>query len=133
VGHALEAWGHYKTWIHGEAVGIGMVQEASIAQFLGICDQELVERQRDLIQDVGLPIAMPSMKFMDLWGAMQHDKKVVKGQINCVVPKRIGEVQVVPLVRHHTRQWFAASQPSRVKRLKPPPQSLTRPRSTKKA
>jgi len=132
VGHALEAWGHYKTWIHGEAVGIGMVQEASIARFLGICDQELVERQRDLIQDVGLPIAMPSMKFMDLWGAMQHDKKVVKGQINCVVPQKIGEVQVVPLARHHTRQWFSASQPSRAKRLKPVQRSLTRPRSTKK-
>jgi len=122
VGHALEAWGHYKTWIHGEAVGIGMVQEASIGQFLGICDQELVERQRDLIQDVGLPIAMPSMKFMDLWGGMQHDKKVVKGQINCVVPKRIGEVQVIPLVRQDIRRWFSASPSSRAKRLKQVPQ-----------
>jgi 3-dehydroquinate synthase len=132
VGHALETWGHYKTWIHGEAVGIGMVQEAAIARFLGMCDKELVERQRDLIQDVGLPIAMPSMKFMDLWGAMQHDKKVVKGQINCVVPKRIGDVQVVPLVRKHIRQWFATSQVSRAKRLKPVPQALTRPRPHKK-
>jgi 3-dehydroquinate synthase len=132
VGHALETWGRYRTWIHGEAVGIGMVQEAAIAQFLGICDKEIVERQRDLIQDVGLPIAMPSMTFMDLWGAMQHDKKVVKGQINCVVPTTIGEVQVVPLVRQRIRQWFTASQPSRVKRLKPAPQALSRPRLSKK-
>ena len=132
VGHALETWGRYRTWIHGEAVGIGMVQEAAIAQFLGICDKEIVERQRDLIQDVGLPIAMPSMTFMDLWGAMQHDKKVVKGQINCVVPTTIGEVQVVPLVRQRIRQWFPASQPSRVKRLKPAPQALSRPRLSKK-
>lgn len=132
VGHALETWGHYKTWIHGEAVGIGMVQEASIAQFLGICDMELVERQRDLIQDVGLPVAMPSMKFTDLWGAMQHDKKVVKGKINCVVPKKIGEVQVVPLVRPSTRQWFAASQPSGAKRPRPVPQSSIRLNLSKK-
>jgi len=132
VGHALETWGHYKTWIHGEAVGIGMVQEASIAQFLGICDKELVERQRDLIQDVGLPIAMPSMKFTDLWGAMQHDKKVVKGQINCVVPTKIGDVQVVPLVRPRTHQWFVASQPSGAIRLRPVPQSSTRSRPSKK-
>ncbi|WP_342346651.1 3-dehydroquinate synthase [uncultured Nitrospira sp.] len=132
VGHALETWGRYKTWIHGEAVGIGMVQEAAMAQFLGMCTKELVERQRDLIQDVGLPIAMPSMTFMDLWGAMQHDKKVVKGQINCVVPTRIGEVQVVPLVRHRIRQWFTASQSSRVKRLKPAPEALSRPRLSRK-
>lgn len=132
VGHALETWGRYRTYIHGEAVGIGMVQEAAMAQFLGMCDKEVVERQRDLIQDVGLPIAMPSMTFMDLWGAMQHDKKVVKGQINCVVPTTIGEVQVVPLVRQRIRQWFTASQSSRVKRLKPAPQALSRPRLSKK-
>lgn len=119
VGHALETWGHYKTWIHGEAVGIGMVQEAAIAQYLGVCNKEVVERQRDLIQDVGLPIAMPSMKFKELWGAMQHDKKVFKGQIHCVVPKKIGEVQVVPLVQQHIRQWFAKSQSSRMTIVKP--------------
>lgn len=119
VGHALETWGKYTTWIHGEAVGIGMVQEAALAHFLGMCDKALVERQCELIQDVGLPIAMPHINFMDLWKAMEYDKKVVKGQIHCVVPTRIGEVQVVPLVREQVRQWFAASQSSRVKRLKP--------------
>lgn len=132
IGHALETWGRYRTWIHGEAVGIGMVQEAAMAQFLGMCSKELVERQRDLIQDVGLPIAMPSMTFMDLWGAMQHDKKVVKGQINCVVPTTIGTVQVVPLVRQRIRQWFTASQSSRGKRSEPIPQAVSRPRLSKK-
>lgn len=132
VGHALETWGRYRTWIHGEAVGIGMVQEAAMAQFLGMCTKELVERQRDLIQDVGLPIAMPSMTFRDLWGAMQHDKKVVKGQINCVVPTTIGKVQVVPLVRQRIRQWFTASQSSRGKRSDPVLQAVSRPHLSKK-
>ena len=132
VGHALETWGRYRTWIHGEAVGIGMVQEATMAHFLGLCTKELVERQRDLIQDVGLPIVMPSMTFMELWGAMQHDKKVVKGQINCVLPTTIGKVKVVPLVRHRIRQWFTASQSSRGKRLDPLPQAVSRPRLFKK-
>ncbi|GJL58023.1 MAG: 3-dehydroquinate synthase [Nitrospirales bacterium] len=132
VGHALETWGRYKTWIHGEAVGIGMVQEAGIARFLGMCTKELVERQRDLIQDVGLPIAMPSMSFAELWGAMQHDKKVVKGQINCVVPTAIGKVQVVPLFQQRIRQWFIANQAFRVKRLDPVRQGVGRPRLSKK-
>ncbi len=117
IGHALEAWGGYKTLIHGEAVGIGMVQEASIAHSLGICGKELVERQRKLIHDVGLPVTMPPLTFSDLWGTMQHDKKVVKGTINCVVPKKIGDVIVVPLERQHLQRWFAASQPFPSKRM----------------
>jgi 3-dehydroquinate synthase len=107
VGHALEALGHYKKWIHGEAVGLGMVQEASIAQYLGMCSKDVIERQDDLIKRVGLPSRMPKMKFLDLWQAMQHDKKVIKGDVHCVLPKRIGDVHVVPLVRESIRRWFS--------------------------
>ena len=108
VGHALEAWGRYKKWIHGEAVGLGMLQEASMAQFIGLCSQDIVARQDDLIKRVGLPTAMPTkMKFLDMWSAMQHDKKVIDGEIHCVLPKRIGEVQIVPLVRESIRKWFS--------------------------
>jgi len=112
VGHALEAWGHYKKWIHGEAVGLGMVQEASMAQYLGLCSKEVVERQDDLIKSVGLPSSMPKMNFLDLWQAMQHDKKVIKGDIHCVLPKRIGDVSVVPLVRESIRRWFSVQRSS---------------------
>ncbi len=112
VGHALEAWGHYKKWIHGEAVGLGMVQEASMAQYLGLCSKEVVKRQDDLIKSVGLPSSMPKMNFLDLWQAMQHDKKVIKGDIHCVLPKRIGDVSVVPLVRESIRRWFSVQRPS---------------------
>lgn len=107
VGHALEAWGRYSTWVHGEAVGIGMVQEASIGQFLGRCDREMVERQTELIREVGLPVAMPKWSFSDLWSGMQHDKKVVKGQINCVIPEGLGRVQVLPLIRSDIQKWFS--------------------------
>ena len=113
IGHALESWGHYKKWIHGEAVGLGMVQEASIAENLGICSSAVVERQNDLIKRVGLPSGMPKkIKFLELWQAMQHDKKVVKGDIHCVLPTCIGEVAVVPLVRESIRKWFSVQQRS---------------------
>ena len=116
VGHALEAWGQYKTWIHGEAVGLGMVHEASIAHHLGLCSKDMVERQGDLIKRVGLPSAIPKkMKFLELWQAMQHDKKVIKGDIYCVLPERIGEVRVVPLIRESIRKWFSVQQSSFVR------------------
>ncbi len=108
VGHVLEALGKYRKWIHGEAVGIGMVQEASIANFLGLCAKDVEDRQKDLIQEVGLPIALPPMQFSDLWDGMLHDKKVSKGHIHCVVPQKIGTVKVIPLERRSMSRWFAA-------------------------
>ncbi len=108
VGHALEAFGHYKKWIHGEAVGLGMIQEVLMAHYLGMCSTEVVARQNDLIKRVGLPTILPTkMKFLDLWNAMQHDKKVIHGDIHCVLPTGIGEVQLVPLVRESIRKWFS--------------------------
>ncbi len=132
VGHALESWGHYKKWIHGEAVGLGMVQEASMAQYLGICSKDVVECQDDLIRRVGLPITMPKMKFLDLWNAMQHDKKVVKGDIHCVLPRRIGDVCVVPLVRESIREWFSGQQPSATRVAKVVRKSTSRPQPVRK-
>ncbi len=112
VGHALESWGHYRKWIHGEAVGLGMKQEASIAHFLGLCSSDVVKRQDDLIKRVGLPGTLPKkMKFRELWQAMQHDKKVVKGDIHCVLPEKIGKVRVQPLDRDAMRKWFSLQQP----------------------
>lgn len=78
-----------------------------MANFLEMCGKEVVERQSELIKHVGLPTAIPQMKFTDLWRAMQHDKKVLKGQIHCVVPQGIGDVRVIPLVRQSIRRWYS--------------------------
>ena len=133
VGHALEAWGRYRKWIHGEAVGLGMVQEASIGQYLGTCTRDVVERQVDLIKRVGLPTVIPKqIKFRDLWQAMQHDKKVIKGDIHCVVPQRIGEVCVVPLVRESLRKWFSRQPPTSLRFEEKIRQSTSRSRPSHK-
>ena len=110
VGHALESLGGYRKLIHGEAVGIGMVQEAAVSNHLGRCAEEVVTRQRDLVRRVGLPDKLPALKFSELWKAMQHDKKVVKGEINCVLPREVGRVEVVPLERQGVGVWFRRSQ-----------------------
>lgn len=110
IGHALESLGKYKKLIHGEAVGIGMVQEAAISHHLGYCSVDVVTRQRDLVRRVGLSDRLPSLRISDLWSAMQHDKKVVKGQIHCVMPREVGQVDVLPLERHTVSEWFRRSQ-----------------------
>ena len=107
IAHALETMSGYRGLVHGEAVGIGMVQEADIARHLGLGTSEVVERIRRLMRAAGLPYDMPRMPFARLWDAMQSDKKVLHGTVYCVLPKRIGEVAIVPLQRHDCADWFA--------------------------
>jgi 3-dehydroquinate synthase len=106
IGHALESLGGYRKLIHGEAVAIGMVQEADLARHLGLCGPDVVERQRALVSRAGLPDVLPSAAFNQLWVAMQHDKKVAQGRVYCVLPERIGRVVIQPLERDACRQWF---------------------------
>jgi len=113
IGHALESLGKYKTYIHGEAVGIGMVCEADLARFLGLCSEQVVIRQRDLVRRAGLPSGLPKLNFRDLWGAMLHDKKVAHGRIHCVLPKAVGTVTVDPLDQKSVKSWFGQLEKSR--------------------
>ena len=119
VGHALEALGRYRTLVHGEAVAIGMVAEAEIAEHLGICRGDVVARLRDLIRRAGLPVSLPPVKCMDLWGAMQHDKKVAQGQMYAALPERIGSVRIAPIDQETLRGWFGRRKPetARTKRI----------------
>lgn len=113
IGHALESLGKYKKYIHGEAVGIGMVHEADLAHSLGLCSEQVVTRQRDLVRRVGLPIGLPTLNFRDLWGAMLHDKKVAHGRIHCVLPKAVGTVTVDPIDQKAVKSWFGQLEKSR--------------------
>ncbi len=59
IGHALESLAGYRGLIHGEAVGIGLVQEADLACHMGLCGREVVERIRSLVQRAGLSEQVP--------------------------------------------------------------------------
>lgn len=110
IGHALEALGGYQSLVHGEAVGIGLVQEADLAHFQGLCSREVVEDIRRLVKDAGLSDRMPRWTSSKIWKAMLHDKKVSAGRVIGVWPSRIGEVCIGPLEKHVFDRWHAASQ-----------------------
>jgi 3-dehydroquinate synthase len=106
IGHALESLAGYRGLIHGEAVGIGLVQEAELACHMGLCGREVVERIRGLVQRAGLSEQISQASFTSLWGAMQHDKKVVGGRVIGVWPVRIGEVVIRPIEQQVCAEWF---------------------------
>ena len=106
IGHALESLAGYRGLIHGEAVGIGLVGEAELACDMGLCGPEVVERIRSLVQRAGLSDQISRASFTSLWGAMQHDKKVVGGRVIGVWPVRIGEVIIRPIEQQVCAAWF---------------------------
>lgn len=109
IGHALEALGGYRSLVHGEAVGIGLVQEAELACFQDICSRTVVEEIRRTVKDAGLSDRMPRWTPQKIWSAMLHDKKVSSGRVIGVWPERIGQVRIGPIEKHVFEQWISGS------------------------
>ena len=112
IGHALEALGGYQSLVHGEAVGIGLVQEAELACFQEICSRAVVEAIRHLVKEAGLSDRMPPWTPQRIWKAMLHDKKVSAGRVIGVWPERIGQVRIGPIDKQMFEQWYAVSRAS---------------------
>lgn len=88
-GHAIEAGLGYGQWLHGEAVGCGMVMAAHLSCELGLVDAALVQRLTTLIGRAGLPVVGPRLRQDDNAGRylelMRVDKKAEGGEIRFVV------------------------------------------------
>jgi len=93
--HALEAVTGYGTYLHGEAVAIGMLCASRLAESLGRIDAAATRRQYDLLVALKLPVEVPDLDRQQLIDAMQHDKKTVAGQLRFVLPTRLGHVELV--------------------------------------
>ena len=98
-GHAIETGLGYGAWLHGEAVGCGMVLAAELSARLGLVDAGLVPRLRTLCQRAGLPVQAPPLsqlpisRWMDL---MRVDKKAEGGEIRFVVIDGPGRAAMRP-------------------------------------
>ena len=103
-GHAIEAGMGYGKWLHGEAVACGMVMAARLSERLGLIDENLVQRLKDLIAAAGLPVMGPRLpptrsgdvatnadRYLAL---MRVDKKASAGEIRFVVIDRPGSASV---------------------------------------
>ncbi|NBC47812.1 MAG: 3-dehydroquinate synthase [Gammaproteobacteria bacterium] len=91
-GHAIEAGAGYGEWLHGEAVGVGLVMAARLSQRLGWIDEETVSRVRRLVSRCGLPLVPPADLAPARWlELMAVDKKVQGGQLRLVLLRGIGE------------------------------------------
>ena len=95
-GHAIEAGMGYGQWLHGEAVGCGMVLAAELSAALGMVDTAFVQRLARLVERAGLPVRAPAMagaRWLDL---MRADKKAQGGEIRFVLIDSPGHAVMRP-------------------------------------
>ncbi|HSY26903.1 MAG TPA: 3-dehydroquinate synthase, partial [Burkholderiaceae bacterium] len=88
--HAIESGLGYGVWLHGEAVGCGMVMAADLSHRLGYIDAATRQRVRAVVQAAGLPVVGPDLGEERWLELMQVDKKNEGGQIKFILIKPLG-------------------------------------------
>ena len=95
-GHAIEAAAGYGSWLHGEAVAVGMMMAATMSQKMGWLDPQAPGRIRELLVRANLPVKVSDgMSAPDFLKHMAVDKKVSGGRIRLVLLKEIGDAILV--------------------------------------
>ena len=95
-GHAIESGLGYGEWLHGEAVGCGMVMATHLSEKLGGVDAAFVRRLTALIERAGLPVRAPDLGVERYLSLMRLDKKSEAGEIRFVVIDRPGSAVMRP-------------------------------------
>ena len=89
-GHAIESLTDYSVYTHGEAVSIGMVMAASMAERMGMLSQDDKTDITNLLESVNLPTKKPDLNNNDFLESMKRDKKVQDGEIRLILLDSIG-------------------------------------------
>ncbi|HLZ99115.1 MAG TPA: 3-dehydroquinate synthase [Steroidobacteraceae bacterium] len=93
-GHAIESATGYATYLHGEAVGLGMLMAAGLSHRLGSIDAAELVRIHDLLMRAGLPTEAPRIGVSRAQELMRMDKKVLAGTVRLVLLERLGRAVV---------------------------------------
>jgi len=95
LGHALEAVGGYRGLKHGQAISLGMIVALRIAVDRGLIPADLLARTRRLLEWCRLPVEFEDIDRGSLAPSLRLDKKIKKGKLHFVLPKRLGAIEVV--------------------------------------
>src|SRR5450830_21370 len=107
-GHAIENGLGYGQWLHGEAVGCGMVMAADLSQRLGFIDIATKDRLTALVNAAGLPVVAPNLGTQRWLELMEVDKKNEGGQIKFILIKPLGQPLITSVPQDILLQTLAA-------------------------
>lgn len=94
IGHAVESVGGFESYLHGEAIAVGMVAAGWLSERLTGLDAASRERIRSLVEAYGLPVrALGPLSEEALMQSMLRDKKTRGGELRFVLAEAIGKVR----------------------------------------
>jgi 3-dehydroquinate synthase len=94
-GHALEAETKYRSFLHGEAVAIGMVVASRLSEARALCPSGTTDRLAALLTRLGLPVSIPAEVSTDgLCTALNLDKKAVARGLRLILLEAIGQAVI---------------------------------------
>jgi shikimate kinase/3-dehydroquinate synthase len=107
-GHAIENGLGYGQWLHGEAVGCGMVMAADLSHRLGYIDAVSKDRLTALVKAAGLPVTAPDLGAQRWLELMEVDKKNEGGAIKFILIKPLGQPLITNVPQDILLQTLAA-------------------------
>lgn len=93
-GHALEQLSDFSL-SHGLAVAIGLHIASRLAVAIGLCPPALADRIEQTLTALNLPTTIPGYTAEQLIAAMRGDKKQQQGRLRWILPRALGQVEIV--------------------------------------
>jgi 3-dehydroquinate synthase len=94
-GHVVENETHYTTYLHGEAVAIGIVMANALAVELGMFTHEEAEEVKTLLEKASLPTEYTIKNIDEFYEHFFLDKKSAKGSIKFILPNGLGNHKII--------------------------------------
>ncbi|MDX3959853.1 3-dehydroquinate synthase [Aliarcobacter skirrowii] len=98
-GHVIENLTKYKTYLHGEAVGIGMCMANALAVKLGFMSKENEQRVKNLLEKYNIPTTFKIENVEDFYEHFYLDKKSSNSKIKFIVPIEIGDCKITDEIK----------------------------------
>ncbi len=93
-GHVIENETNYNTYLHGEAVGIGMVMANEVSVALGIMKEEEASRVKSLLEKYNIPTSYSIKDVEDFYEHFFLDKKSLDDKIKFILPVGLGDCKI---------------------------------------
>ena len=101
-GHVIENLTNYKTYLHGEAVAIGMVMANELSKKLGYLKEEENKEIKELLKKHNLPTSFKIKDVDEFYNHFFLDKKTLNNEIKFIIPEKIGKYKIVKNIDEKT-------------------------------